>query len=100
MPAARFIYQGYVQDANGKIVTSASITVHEADTTTLATIYSAASGGSVVTGSVVTSDDNGYFKFYISNGDYDITRIFDITISKANYQTTTLEDVNIVLYSI
>jgi len=59
---ARFIYQGFTQDANGKIVVDCNVTVYEANTTTLATIYSAYAGGSAISGStIVSSSTTGYY---------------------------------------
>ena len=91
---ARFIYQGFTQDANGKIITGATVTVYLAGTTTPAVIYAADSGGSAIAGGALTSDaDTGQFKFYADDNNYRATSQFDLVLSKTNYTTTTLEDV-------
>jgi hypothetical protein len=91
---ARYIYQGFTQDANGKIITSASITVYLGGTTSAATIYAADSGGVALTGGVVTSSaTTGYFKFYADEANYQASTKFDLVQSKTGYTTTTLEDV-------
>jgi len=92
---ARYSYQGFTTDGSGRAIESATVTVYEAGTTTGATIYTAASGGSADADSAVTSDSSGYFQFFVDSGDYSTAQGFDITITKTNYNTTTLEDVTI-----
>lgn len=94
---ARFIYQGFTQDANGKIITGATVTVYLAGTTTPAVIYAADSGGVAITGGALTSDaDTGKFSFYVDETSYYYnTTKFDLVLSKTSYTTTTLEDITI-----
>lgn len=93
---SRYIYQDYIQDGNGVIVASASIVVYLAGTTTLATIYSAESGGSAVSGSTVTSDSNGFFSFYIDTDDYAADQLFKITWSKTGYTGSSFDNLRIL----
>ncbi len=93
---ARYIHQGIVRDQHGVVIASASVTVYLAGTTNLATIYSASSGGSAVTGSVVTTLQSGYYKFYIDDGDYLATQKYDIVTSKTDYQSLTFSDIVVV----
>ena len=92
----RYAYQNYIQDGNGRAVSGAIVTVYKADTTTLATIYAAKSGGSAISGSTVTTSLSGYFIFYIDNADYPATQLFDITPSKSGYSFDTISDVSII----
>ncbi len=88
---ARYIYQGTWQDGNGQIVEDGNVTVYLAGTITLATIYSAVSGGTAVTGSVVQADEYGYFKFYVDTATYSFSQLFKIILSKTNYNSKTYD---------
>ena len=93
---ARFIYQNHIMTGDGKIVEDATVTVYLADTTTTATIRTAKTGGSTITGAAVTTDSDGYFKFYVDDGDHAAAQLFDIVASKTGYISKTYEDVKIV----
>lgn len=82
---ARHYYQGIFLDDLSNPVTDGLCTVYLTRTTTLATIYTASSGG-VGTNTVYT-DSNGKFVFYISDSDYSSTQLFKYTLS-AKYVTT------------
>ncbi len=91
---ARYIFQGTFRDGQGNVVSSGTITVHNAGTSTVSTIYIVDSGGSPVTS--VSSDSNGHFFFYIDSSDYGTNVKFDVTLSKDGYTSKTYED--IVIY--
>ena len=90
---ARYPYQSFIQDGNGRAIEDVTVTVYEADTTTLATIYAAKSGGTAITGSYVTTSASGYFLFYIDTVDYTEETFFDIVPTKSGYEFDTIEDV-------
>ena len=92
---SRYSYHGFVQDGNGAVVTSATITVYEAGTSTKATIYAAVSGGSAISGSAVTSDASGYYQFFVDDTDYSTIDKFDIEVAKAGYNIANIEDITI-----
>jgi len=91
----RRAYNGVARDGAGKVVASATVYIYLADTTTAADVYTASSGGSSVNS--VTTNTNGTFIFYVDSSDYNINQLFDLTISKANYQSQTIEDVALPL---
>ena len=91
---ARYIYQGTFKDQNGKVVTSGTISVFEADSTDVANVYVAQSGGSAVN-SVTSDSTNGSFVFYVDDGDYTTSQKFKITLSKTDYQSKSYDDINI-----
>ena len=92
---ARYIYQGQTKDQNGKILTSATVSVYLAGTTTPASVYAASAGG-VAVNSVVSSSIDGAFSFYVDSTTYTTTQHFKIVISKTSYTTRTVDDVVIL----
>jgi hypothetical protein len=89
---ARYVFNGTVRDRKGYALSSATVTVYEADTTTAATIYDAKTGGSAISGAELTTDSGGRYTFYVDDGDYVSGDQFDITITKSGYSTQTLAD--------
>ena len=89
---ARYSYNGTVRDKKGYALESATVTVYEADTTTAATIYSAKTGGTAISGSELTTDSGGRYTFYVDDGDYSSGQQFDIVIAKSGYSGYTLAD--------
>ena len=88
---ARYPYQDTVRDGAGRIIADATVTVYDADTTNVATMYDAKSGGSVITS--ITTNSSGYFIFYVDDGDYLSGDLFDIIVSKAGYDDQTYPDI-------
>jgi hypothetical protein len=88
---ARYSLFGTVQDGNGAAVASATVSILLADTTTVPTMYSAKSGGTIVTSA--TTDSKGYWLVYVDDGDYPLVTLFDISISKTGHVTTAYPDV-------
>ena len=94
---ARNIKQGHVRTpTSGAAVSGATVTVYLTGTATPATIYSASSGGSAVSGSQVTTNTNGYYKFFIDKADYTTSQRFALTIEGSGLDTTTYSDVDIL----
>jgi hypothetical protein len=62
-----------------------------ASTSTVPTLYSARSGGTVVTSA--TTDSKGYWIVYVDDGDYPLVTLFDISISKSGHVSTAYPDV-------
>lgn len=92
---ARYPLRGVIRDGNGKVVSSATVTVYESDTTTGATIYAAKTGGSAISSSQVSSDTNGNWICYVDSDDYPIVSLFDVVVSKSGYVSQTYEDVTL-----
>jgi len=94
---SRYKYQSTAQDGTGRFIPSATITVYLANSTTLATVYAAASGGSAVTNSAVTSDSTtGWFEFYVDDSEYTPNQRFKIILSKTGYTSQTWDYLKII----
>lgn len=94
----RFPFQGVYLDGQGNVITSATVSVVLAGTTTAATIYAAASGGSAITSGQTTTGSDGYFLFYVDDGSYAPTQLFDVTLSKTNFTTKTYVNLHLLPY--
>ena len=92
---ARHIYQGTAQDGTGRVIGGATVTVYLAGTTTLATIYAAATGAADADSAVSTDDTYGTFSFFVDNTDYKPTQLFKVVISKSNYTALTFDNIRI-----
>lgn len=90
----KYIYQEHFTDRSGNVVESANVTVFNANSTALATIYSS-SGSTAVTGSVVTTGADGFFKFWVDTDDYNQNSRFKITPSKTDFTSRTYDDIKI-----
>lgn len=85
----------FISDQNGRAIEDATVTVYawNGSDWTLATIYADYTGGSAITGSAVTTDEEGAFSFFASDDDYPLTTSFRLVVTKENYQTKTLDHV-------
>lgn len=93
----RFPFQGTMTDQQGHVIAGGTVTVYLTGTTTLAEIFAAETGGSAISGSVVTSDSNGAFKFWIDNTTYASTQRFRLVLNGgAGFASRTLDDVAII----
>ena len=92
---ARYKGQGISRDQYGNTIPQATITVYLTGTLTLATIYSSSVGGSPITGSYVTSDNFGFYSFWIDRLSYSYSQKFRITVAKAGIDTKIYDDINI-----
>ena len=83
--------QGVYADGAGKIVKDGSATVYEYNTAapsvpvTLATVYDEQTGGSAISASVITTDANGGYIFWVDTDDYNINQILSIILSKSTH---------------
>lgn len=93
---SRHIRQDNVQDRNGNVLSGATVTVYLANSTTLASIYSAISGGTAITGSAVTSDSAGKYTFYIDDSEYPPNQRFKIIASMTGYASQTDDYIKII----
>lgn len=93
---ARYRFQSTFVDGVGRVVSGGQVTVYKAGTTTLATIYSTETTGTAVSGSVITTDDTGFFSFWVDDDDYPKSQRFDIVLSKTGFDTRTHSDVIII----
>ena len=100
----RYIEQGTVRDGEGRIVAGATISVFLAGLPTPASIYVASTGGTAV--NLVTSSSNGSFLFYVDDGDYATSQLFDVVISKGDrfdtitYYNRNIFKANSVIYTV
>ncbi len=93
---ARYPYKYTMKDQRGAIIVGGTITVYDTGTSNLATIYES-EAGSVVSGSVLTSDSSGKAEFWIDEADYaSITSRFKLVSAKTGFATVTDSDVGIV----
>lgn len=67
----RSIFQRYSRDGDGKAIASAEVNVIVSGGA-VANIYSAPTGGTPITQPLL-SDSNGFFKFYVEPGIYDVS---------------------------
>ncbi len=90
---ARHKFQSHYTDGLGNVVQSGTVTVLNGGTSTASTIYAAESGGSALSGGVVTTDSAGFFEFWVDTADYSAGNRFDITLSKTGFNSQTYSDV-------
>lgn len=90
----RYKYQSYAKDGNGAVIASATISVYLASTTTVADVYTAFSGGTAVNS--VTSDSEGYFYFWVDDGDYTGEQFFKLVITKSRFSARTLDNIEVL----
>ena len=99
---ARYKYQGTFKDGNGAVVGAATtsnatdgvVYVYLAGGTTAATVYAAESGGSSVAS--VETDDDGHFYFWVDDTEYDAGQRFKISLTHADFETKTYDDLDII----
>ncbi len=85
---ARYIYQGTTKDGTGKVVCEATISIYLAGGYTVASVYTAITGGTAVnsvTSGSETSPSPGYFGFWVDTVDYSLDQRFRIVISKTGF---------------
>lgn len=91
---ARYPYRGHTKTGNGKVITSATISVYLAGTDTAANVYTSETGGSPVN-SVTSDSTTGYFIFWVDEASYSLNQKFKIKISKSNFRTQTYDNIQI-----
>ena len=95
---ARFKYQDVMMDGNGKVIIAGSISVFLSGTTTPAWVYTASSGGVAV--DVVTSGTDGYYFFYVDDGDYRSNQKFKLILAKYGFTTKIIDEISIASFGI
>jgi len=94
----RFRYYFVVQDAQGNVVSNASVSVYLAGTTTPAVVYSTrTSSQGNNTAPQLYSRENGSVVFWLDSNDYSYGQLFDIVVQKSNFSLT-LSDVQIIVW--
>lgn len=88
---ARYKYQDVMMDGNGKVIPDGSISVFLSGTTTPASVYTASAGGVAV--NAVSSGTDGYYYFYVDDGDYGSEQKFKLYLSKDGYTPKTIDEV-------
>lgn len=90
----RHKFTGIYRDSAGNVVTSGTVSVYLAGTTTVASIYTASSGGAAVN-SVTSSSTDGSFTFYVDRYAYNVGQKFKIVLSKSGLTSATYDNVNL-----
>jgi hypothetical protein len=88
----RYIHQGWWFDGNGKVVKSGTVTAYLAGTTTLASVYTASTGG-VAVNSVTASSTDGSWSLYVDTDEYARTQKFKFVFSHAGFTSKTVDNV-------
>ncbi len=96
---ARFKFQGVTVDQAGNLILSATVSAFLTGVSTVASIYTASSGGSAVN-SVTSSSTNGLFEFWVDTDDYTIDQRFKIIISKTDFTSVPVDEITIFPYMI
>jgi hypothetical protein len=99
---SRHLYQGTFKDGNGRVVgtqttanaTSGTISIYLANGTTAANVYAAETGGSQINS--VSTDDDGHFQFWIDDSEYMPSQRFKITLSHADFEDKSYDDIKII----
>ena len=82
----RIKFYGRANKPNGDSLASATVKIYLAGTTTPATVYTSVTSVSGV--SQVTTDEYGYYTFYVSAFAYDQSQLFDLVLNKLGSSTT------------
>ena len=82
----RIKYYGRAESPAGDSIASATVKIYLAGTTAPASIYTSVSSVSPV--SQVTTDEYGYYTFYVNAFDYDQSQLFDLVLNRLGYATT------------
>ena len=82
----RIKFYGRAESPAGDSIASATVKIYLAGTSTPATAYTSVSSIDAV--SQVTTDEYGYYTFYINAFDYDQGQLFDLVLNRLGYATT------------
>jgi len=88
---ARYCKTGIARDGHGNIISSATVSVYLAGTTTAASVYAASAGGTAVNS--VTSGTDGSFTMFFDDTDYYQSQLFKLVMSKSGFTSTTYDNV-------
>ena len=94
----RFASPWVFKDGNGVSISGATAQLFLTGTSTPATFYAAATGGSPIT--TTTTDTQGQVVFYVDNSDYSYAshQLFDVSITAPNFSPTLLVGLSIVTF--
>jgi len=90
---ARFPLQFQATDQQGNLIISETVTLTLTGTTTTVTCYEASSGGTAITDAQLTTDSDGWVKYWIDEDDYTATQFFRLTLTGSKFVTQTIDDV-------
>lgn len=86
---------GFTKDQNGRTLVGVNIACYLTGTNTPAKIYKTSAGGTAVY-SITSSTVDGSFAFWMSDADYPITQLFDVTQTLTGYATVTNSSIAII----
>ncbi len=89
----RYVYQNYFTDRSGNVIDAANVSIYNANSTVLATVYSSSGSGTAISNSVVTTGVDGFFSFWVDTADYGPGQRFKFTPAKTNFTSRTYDDV-------
>lgn len=85
------------RDSDGAVIPSATVLVYLAGTTNLATIYPTKTGLTPVSGSSLTTNSKGVYKYYVDDADYATFQLFKEVITATGYTAVTYDDIEITV---
>ena len=92
----RYHFFDSIRDQLGNVVPSASVYIYLAGTVTAASIYTVNSGGAALAvAPQITTDNNGWFEFWVDDEDYDHDQKFKLNVVKTGFTTVTIDYINI-----
>ena len=89
----RCFYQNNYRDNFGNVIPDGRVTVYLSGTTTLATVFETLTG--TVGVNYVTTDEYGFFSFYVDRFDYDWNQTFRLSCTKTGYATIVRENIDV-----
>jgi len=93
----RYMFFGFHVDNEGRPIPNANVSIYLAGTDTPAKVYeSQTSPTPLETPPQITTDEKGFFIFWVDTQDYDPTQKFKIVIEKEGYEPLVLDDVQII----
>ena len=94
---ARHIFQHVFVDIHGNVVTEGTITVYDAGTSDLATIYESETGSQVSSSELTSDSTKGTFEFWVDESDYVYNQRFKLILTKTSYTTQEYDDVGVFI---
>ena len=80
---------GYNPDGNGAVIADATVNIYLAGGTTTITCYEEFAATTLISGSVVTTDDSGDWECFVKDSDYVSGTQFKTVSTKAGYISKT-----------
>lgn len=84
---------GWWKDQQGAVINGETLLVSLTGTSTVAVIYDASSGGSVISGGAITLSSVGYFEYWVDEDDYATTQKFRNSFAGAKFKSLTLDEI-------